>query len=87
VKTVELTRAEFDALPEYSCSLPSGTTIGKKWKCNDDAYAPEPRRSIAHVEEQMADVFPEWWMGQYVALDPPHPNQVGIEWHKIRLKE
>jgi len=29
---VELSDAEFDALPEYSCSLPTGTTIGKRWK-------------------------------------------------------
>lgn len=27
-----LTRAEFDALPEYSFSLPTGTTPGKAWK-------------------------------------------------------
>lgn len=29
---VQLTQAEFDALPEYSCSLPTGTTTGKLWK-------------------------------------------------------
>jgi hypothetical protein len=27
-----LTQKEFDALPEYSRSNPTGTTVGKKWK-------------------------------------------------------
>jgi hypothetical protein len=30
--TVELTDAEFDALPEYSCSLPTGPRIGFRFK-------------------------------------------------------
>lgn len=29
-----MTQQEFDALYEYSCSLPTGTTVGKKWKRN-----------------------------------------------------
>ena len=29
-----MTRREFDELMEYSTSLPSGTTIGKIWKCH-----------------------------------------------------
>lgn len=32
MNTVPLTKQEFDALPDYSCSLPTGTTIGKQWK-------------------------------------------------------
>ncbi len=31
-ETVMLTQQEFDDLPEYSMSLPTGTTIGKQWK-------------------------------------------------------
>lgn len=31
-ETIELTQKEFDELPEYSCSLPTGTKIGKRWK-------------------------------------------------------
>ncbi len=30
---VVLPLSEVNALPEYSCSLPTGTTIGKRWKC------------------------------------------------------
>lgn len=31
---VQLTQAEFDALPEYSCTLPTGAVTGKQWKCD-----------------------------------------------------
>lgn len=30
---------ELRDLPEYSTTLPTGTTIGKRWKCNRLAYA------------------------------------------------
>lgn len=36
--TVTLTRKEFEALPDYSCSLPTGTTIGKQWKKRKNYY-------------------------------------------------
>lgn len=29
---VMLSRDDFNKLPEYSCSLPTGTTTGKRWK-------------------------------------------------------
>lgn len=37
---VKMTGAEFDALPEYSASLPTGTTIGRQWKVNRVGLAP-----------------------------------------------
>jgi len=84
---VVMTRAEFDAAlskdGEYSCSLPSGTTIGKKWFRNNDAYSP-----IRQIEKKLGDpAFPDWWQGEYYELDPPVPNRVGIKWRKVRLKE
>ena len=30
-----LSQTEFDKLPEYSMSVPTGTTIGKRWKHQD----------------------------------------------------
>jgi len=47
---VMLTAAEFDELPEYSCSLPTGTTIGKKWK-----------RKKVYTDESKG-----WLMGEYI---------------------
>jgi len=32
-----LTAAEFKALPEYSCSIPTGVVFGKMWKRHDGA--------------------------------------------------
>jgi hypothetical protein len=78
---VHLTKAEFDALPEYSASLPTGTTIGKKWKRNNFAH---------HLGLMRIDVlgltflFPspaDWWMGEYYDIDDP--KKVGIRWSKI----
>jgi len=35
-KTESITQKELDDLGEYSCSLPTGTIIGKRWKCKKD---------------------------------------------------
>jgi len=32
METIGLSRKEFDALPEYSLSNPTGVIIGKQWK-------------------------------------------------------
>jgi len=39
----EVTRAEFDALLDYSCSLPTCTSLGKKWKRDDWSFQRKPR--------------------------------------------
>ena len=85
VEWVELTKSEFNALPEYSCSLPSTTTIGKTWRCNRDVYS--PRANISATEEKITGRLNNWWMGTYYELIPANPNRVGIKWQKIRLKE
>lgn len=66
-KIVKMSISEFDALLEYSTTLPTGTTIGKKWKRHI--------RSGAHQGE--------WWLGEYVADPDGNPNMVGITWAKI----
>jgi hypothetical protein len=75
-KVVRLTRAELEALGEYSCSLPTLTTIGKRWARNETAFnqmwgrPPEPER---------------WVMGEYV--DIGDPDKVGIRWTPIEIVE
>lgn len=32
-----MARSAFDELPEYSCSIPTGVTIGKQWKARRPA--------------------------------------------------
>lgn len=63
-----LTQQEFDDLLNYSCSYPTGTTIGKRWK------------SCEHYRRQK-DPNVTWFMGEYV--EHPKPKTVGIVWRKI----
>lgn len=49
MKTISLSQKEFDALPEYSCTLPTGTTIGKRWK-----------RGWPYQEPRT-----DWYLGEY----------------------
>lgn len=62
----------FDGLAEYSCSMPSGVYIGKRWKRNDTAYnhlrglSPAPSR---------------WVMGEYEKTADPH--KAATRWREI----
>jgi hypothetical protein len=76
---VELTQRELDELLEYSCSLPTGKTIGKRWKRNILAYNPNP---AAHAEG--AIIGPEWVMGEYI--EDKDPEMIGIRWSRIKVK-
>lgn len=71
-KEIKLTQAELDKLSEYSCSLPTGTTIGKRWKKNTNAYRGLPEGTL-----------PAWWIGEYV--EDPDPEMIGITWTRVRL--
>lgn len=48
-----MSQEDFDALPNYSCSLPTGTTIGKRWKRRKDYY----------------DESKGWLLGEYIPSD------------------
>jgi len=84
VEVVELTRAEFDALLEYSCTVPTGTTIGKRWKKNADAYQGQ-HTILSKAVEDITGLPQNWWMGEFV--EDPDPKMIGIKWRKIQLKE
>lgn len=55
MKTIALSKQEFDALPEYSCTLPTGTTVGKRWKLGWPYHEPRTR----------------WFLGEYAKSDLP----------------
>lgn len=75
IETIELTDAEFEALPEYSCSIPTGVIIGKRWKRGEPfatptrwyvgEYAPHPtdpkRANI--IWRRIAVKMPLLWEG------------------------
>lgn len=68
-RTIHLSKAELDALPEYSMSVPTGTTIGKRWKRDNNVYR-------QHGSE------PDWWMGEY--FDVQSATEVGIRWYHVQ---
>jgi hypothetical protein len=65
-----LTDREMDALPEYSASIPTGKTLGKRW-----------RRGV----RQAAAASPRWVVGEYAALSPEDqvrwPDEIAILWY------
>lgn len=67
MKETVISREELAALLEYSCSLPTGTTIGKRWRRDTNAYR-DDRRGVPS----------EWVLGEYV--DIGDPANVGIRW-------
>lgn len=68
---------ELESMDEYSCSVPSGTTLWKMWKRNRNAY----RRTYPGEEPYP----PSWMVGQYI----PHkdPEYVGIRWFGVKILE
>lgn len=72
-KEIKLTQVELDKLPEYSCSLPTGTTVGKRWKRNANAYGGGPPEDP-----------PYWWIGEYTE-HPTDDTLVNITWTRVRL--
>jgi hypothetical protein len=71
-----LTRREWYELGEYSCSLPSGTVAGRRWKRNLNAYAPikwvDGKPTRGDREEAL------WRIGEY--YDIGSKTEIGIRW-------
>ena len=70
METIVLTKEQFDKLPEYSCSIPTGTTIGKKWKKNRYAFDPSAR------DPRTGNIIEEWYLHEYTKHSDP--KMVGI---------
>lgn len=65
---IVLSDVEVERLDEYSCSLPTGTTVGKRW-VRYQPYKVRPGRAQ------------ERWLGQYV--EHADPGMVGIWWSPL----
>jgi hypothetical protein len=76
MKTAYLTPAEFDALPEYSCSLPTGTIVGKRWK-RDNNWGGLRGHDPSRGED--------WYMGEYFMDETIPEGEIGIRWSKIAI--
>jgi hypothetical protein len=68
---LRMSYVEFKALPEYSATHPTGTTIGKRWRRHDGAHDP--------IFRQRGGI-PIWYVLEYVAH--PDPKLVGIKTYR-----
>lgn len=57
-----------EELPEYSCSMPTGTTIGKTWKRDENAY-----------DSLRCGYGRAWWIGRYE--EHPDPAKISIRFY------
>jgi hypothetical protein len=64
--TLELTEYELKQLPEYSTTLPTGTTEGKRW-----------RRALWHGEPELG-----WVIGEYFRDQNTPPDKISIRWYR-----
>lgn len=68
-----VTQTEFEALVEYSCSIPGAATIGKQWK----RHVPNMRYAVCAKNLDCG----HWFLGEYI----PHKMEgfVGVRWTKL----
>jgi hypothetical protein len=78
---IRLSSSAFSALREYSRTLPTGTTIGKRWKRNarDGYYFPVDVWGLRFV----FPAPPRWMMGEYA--ESTLPGMVDILWYRVEV--
>ncbi len=69
IEQIQMTKDELAELPEYSCSFPTMTTIGKRWKRNTTFGSPS------------YSLYGPWMIGEYVESD--EPGKVAILWKNV----
>jgi hypothetical protein len=74
MNTIYLNEKEFAGLPEYSCSLPTGQTVGKRWRRNNNS---------SQLIGCPAGLTPDWYMGEYFMDETIPEGKIGIRWSKI----
>ena len=90
-KTALMDRTAFGALLEYSCSIPTETTVGKRWRraeceCTKRFKLPDGR--IGYLRDYgTCEEHDTWFMGEYEEKNPPDPEHVSIHWREILIVE
>ena len=81
--TIRLSPSDLAALREYSRTLPTGTTIGKRWKrnANDGLRFPIDAWGLRFV----FPAPPRWMMGEYA--ESTLPGMVDILWYRVEVVE
>ena len=68
-ETIRMTEQGFMKLKEYSCSIPTGVVIGKRWRRNVTAF--------------MGGLKPHWVVGEYGPHEDP--KKAAILWHDVEV--
>lgn len=83
-------------MPEYSCTIPTGTTPWKMWKCNTNAYpnpglyglpAKEARWLIGQYGEPEKDLVPITWFTVVLRYGPRPPHYTPPDWNNRKRWE
>lgn len=78
--TIAMTASELNALPEYSCSLPTSLSVGKRWRRNLSAFAPRfVDLSFAGIDLRIP-VKPVWFVAEVCRRDDA-TNE--IRWSRV----
>ena len=89
---VVISHAELRALPEYSCTIPTGTTPGKRWRCDvhegrrhavflrqlDLKREGKPPLDPERVVAYLDKWAPEWQIVEYVECECVPDGDIGI---------
>lgn len=83
---VILTTKEFEALPEYSASIPTGVVVGKQWRGTSNANLPVPLWQEGKPSWRSVERNPQWWRGEYVESHESL-RLANIEWKRITIHD
>lgn len=86
--TIRLTVAEWQALPEYSSSIPTGTTAGKRWR-RHHRWIDGGERNPWTGAVTGGVVRESWWVGEYgqpFKMAGERDLQVPITWYRVIIR-
>lgn len=84
-RTTTMTKAELEALPEYSTIVPTGVYAGKRWRRNQFAAARPVHFEVCGIEFRVP--LPKvWWVGEYVPVAGDE-RAFRIRWSKVEVSD
>ncbi len=83
-RTTTMSKAELEALPEYSTTVPTGVCAGKRWRRNQFAAVRWLHFEVCGIEFRVP--APKvWWLGEYVPVADDE-RAFDIRWSKVEVE-
>lgn len=94
MNTIRLYAHDLESMPEYSSTLPTGTTLWKIWRrlelhAGGFSAPPHAREDLQRHVSAGVPVEERWFVGQYVPCREHGercPDHVGIRWFRVVLR-